>query len=143
MPAANARHQHRQYKTLITLVVAMTGGTFFLYGIGKLTPVVPVTPLRAEARTATTWTGIDVRTHVLGTARGFYHYRIDERGRLSPSNAWVDRLDPSGVGTIQVLITSPSEDGGVTEAQTKQLSSLVSSLRSEYQIPRDRILTKR
>ena len=143
MPASGVRHQHRHYKTLITLVVAMTGGTFFLYGIGKLSPVVPVTPLRAEARTAVTWNGINVRTHILGTARGFYHYRIDEAGRLSPSNAWDDRRDPTGDGTIQILITSPSDDGGVTAAQTKQLTALLGSLRKDYQIPKDRVLTKR
>jgi hypothetical protein len=141
MPAVAVRHQNRHYKTLIALVLAMTGGTFLLYGISKWSPVVPVTPLRAEAQPTRSWSAINVRTQVPGTSRGFFHWRIDESGQLARSDAWITGQDLNSDGTIHVLITSGSRDGGVTTSQARQLSLLVNELRKSYGIPKDRVVS--
>ena len=140
MPAAAVRHQHRHFKTLIALVVATTGGTFFLYGAAKLSPV---TPLRANVSADKLWTDIDVSEQLPGSATGFYHWRIDKSGRpASPSDAWNNNQDPYGNGRIQLLVASPSKDGGITKRQAEQLDRLITELRGKYNIPKDRVHTR-
>ena len=130
MAAAKSRHQHRHYKTLIALVVSMTGGTFFLLWVGRLSPV---TPLRGQVISAPRWSGITVRTESDRNPRGFFHLRIDESGQLFQSSAWkIGQPDPDHPSAIHVLLTS--EGAGVTAAQTQTLSRTIADLRLQHGI---------
>jgi hypothetical protein len=131
--------QHRQFKTLIILVLAMTGGTFLLFGIARITPVTHVTPLRAEATPPRTWTQVVVRSAATESDKGFFHWRIDEDGRLYQTDAWDKKSDPSADGTIQVLISTDQARGGITSRQSRQLTRLLSDLQSQYGIAKDRV----
>ncbi len=134
MAAVHARHQHRHFKTLIVLVLAMTGGTFLLFGVARMSPV---TPLRASAGP---WNQIVVRTEGPQSDRGFFHYRIDESGRLFQSYAWKagqhDRRNP---GTIHVLLTCPDNSLQVTGAQARTLSVILGQLQSRFAVSSDAI----
>ncbi len=133
MPAKTARYQHRHLKTLIVLVVAMTGGTFFLFWIGKLAPV---TPLRAKV-----WNQIVVRSVGPTEDRGFFHFRVDQEGRLYQSNAWSNgRRAAPGEGAIYVLVSRASANPGISAAQTRAISVIVSDLTQRYHIPADHVI---
>lgn len=137
MPAVAVQHRH--FKTLLVLVLAMTGGTFLLFGVAKLAPVMHVAPLRAEALPARTWTQVVVRSATADVPKGFFHWRIDEVGRLYQTDAWANGQDPSGDGTIQVLISTSAPGGGVTPKQTRQLTRLLADLQSQFDIAKDRV----
>ncbi len=123
MAASKSRHQHRHYKTLIALVLSMTGGTFFLLWVGRLSPV---TPLLGQVASAQRWNDIAVRAEDDRNPRGFFHLRIDESGMLYQSSAWKNgQPDPDHPETIHVLLTS---SGGVTPAQTQTLSRTIADL---------------
>jgi hypothetical protein len=135
MPASAARHQFRHYKTLIVLVVAMTGSTIFLYWLGRLAPV---TPLRAKTPAA--WNQIVVRAAGPRTDEGFYHFKIDRQGRVSESSAWsAQRSAQNGEGAIHVVIACVSADSKLTPTQTKALSRTIDGLRKTYGIASDRV----
>jgi hypothetical protein len=132
MHSIPARHQHRHFKTLIVLVLAMTGGTLFLFWLGKLSPA---TPLRA-----TTWNQILVRAHDSGTDRGFFHFRIDPQGQLYQSEAWQARQRASrGDGAIRIVVTRNSTEPRITQEQTMALSRLVADLSRRFRIASDRV----
>lgn len=136
MAASKSRHQHRHYKTLIALVVSMTGGTFFLLWVGRLSPV---TPLRGQVLTTPRWSEIAVRAESNRNPRGFFHLRIDESGQLFQSSAWkIGQPDPDRPETIHLLLTSASGDG-VTDAQRQTLSRTIADLRQQHGIPSSRI----
>lgn len=145
MPAIAMRYQHRHYKTLIVLVLSMTGGTFFLYWVGKLSPVMHIrpTPLRAESPAPQAWNQISVRTQTIGQPVGFYHWRIDPQGRLSSSDAWKSGIDPQADGSIQVVVATHSSNSGISSGQVKQLGLLLADLREVHHIPKDRIRATR
>lgn len=129
MPVVALRHQHRHFKTLIVLVLAMTGGTILLFWIAQLAPV---TPLRASINP---WSRISVRAQDDLGPRGFYHYRIDASGRLFQSRAWNNgESNPANPGTIHLLLTCPGSERRVTSAQAATLSHILSRLRSEHSI---------
>lgn len=131
MAAGKSRHQHRHYKTLIALVVSMTGGTFVLLWVGKLSPV---TPLRGQVPATPRWSEIAVRADSDHKPRGFFHLRIDEAGQLFQSSAWkIGQPDPDHPETIHLLLTSSSE--GVTTAQKQTLSRTIADLRRQHAIP--------
>ncbi len=136
MAASTSRHQHRHYKTLIALVVSMTGGTFFLLWVGRLSPV---TPLRGKVPAPQRWSEIAVRAENDHNPRGFFHLRIDEAGQLYQSSAWkIGRPDPDHPETILVLLTS-TDDAGVTQVQTQTLSRTLADLRRQHGIPSERV----
>ena len=137
MPASTVRHQHRHYKTLIVLVLAMTGGTFLLFWVGKLAPVIP---LRGNTQVAQSWDRIAVRSEPTDTVAGFYHLRIDGRGWLYQSSAWnTGRQDRNAPGTIQLVLTSDQPGGKITHAQGQALSHVIADLCKQYKIQPDRI----
>jgi hypothetical protein len=134
MAAVHARHQHRHFKTLIVLVLAMTGGTFLLFGIARMSPV---TPLRASAGP---WNQIVVRTEGPQSDRGFFHYRIDESGRLFQSYAWkAGQHDRSNPGTIHVLLTCPDSKMQVTGPQARTLSAILGQLQEQFAVSNDAV----
>lgn len=113
----------------------MTGGTLFLYWVGKLTPV---TPLRAKSPAG--WSQILVRAADPGTEDGFYHVKLDAGGGVSASSAWrVQRYAQQGDGVIHVLVRCPKPGARVTPEQTKVLTQLLSELRQTYDIPASRV----
>lgn len=139
MAAATVRHQHRHYKTLIVLVLAMTGGTFLLFWVGKLAPVIP---LRGNTQVAPSWDRILVRAEPADavTASGFYHLRIDGCGWLYQSSAWnAGRQDRNAPGTIQLVLTSDQPGGKITPAQSQALSHVIADLCKQYRIRPERI----
>ncbi|MFQ5501829.1 MAG: N-acetylmuramoyl-L-alanine amidase [Phycisphaerae bacterium] len=130
MPAVAARHQHRHLKTLIVLVLSMTGGTYFLFWIAQFSPV---TPLRASVRN---WTKISVRAESDRIPGGFYHYRVDETGRLFQSRAWeTGQYERNSPGTIHILLSCGNDRVRVSPEQAKTLSRILSTLRRDYIIP--------
>jgi len=137
MPTVSVQQRH--FKTLIALVLAMTGGTFLLFGVAKLTPVMHVAPLRADARPAKTWTQVVVRSAAADSPKGFFHWRIDEVGRLYQTDAWANGQDPSGDGSIQVLISTSVPGGEVTPKQSRQLTRLLADLQGQFGISKDRV----
>lgn len=140
MSAHSVRHQYRHYRTLIALVLAMTGGTMVLFWLGRFSPV---TPLRSTAAMNRPWTQISVRAEDGRGARGFFHYRIDETGRLFQSYAWKagqpDRATPK---TIHVLLSCGTPDAKVTDAQARTLTRVISQIRSEHDIAADRVFVE-
>jgi hypothetical protein len=135
MPANSARHQFRHFKTLIVLVVAMTGSTIFLYWLGRLAPV---TPLRAKSPAA--WNQIVVRAAGPRTEEGFYHFKIDEQGHVSESSAWGgQRYAQNSDGTIHLLVSCGTSDPKLTPTQSKALARAIAGLRKTYGIPTERI----
>lgn len=110
----------------------MTGGTFFLFWIGKLAPV---TPLRAKV-----WNQIVVRSVSPTEDRGFFHFRVDREGRLYQSNAWSNgRRASPGEGAIYILVSRASDGPEILPAQTRAISVIVSDLTQRYHIPPDRV----
>jgi membrane protein implicated in regulation of membrane protease activity len=137
MPANSPRHQFRHFKTLIVLVLAMTGGTIFLYWVGRLAPV---TPLRAKMPAA--WSQIVVRAADSRADQGFFHLQIDEQGHVNESSAWAgQRYAANSEGTIHVVVSSSTADGKLTKVQTDALSRTLNGLRKNFGIPTDRIRT--
>src|SRR5262245_59066651 len=138
MQAPALAHKHRHYKTLILLVLSMTVGAFFLFWLGQMAPV---TPLRGKAATTPNWSRIAVRTASVGQPElGFFHYRIDESGQLYQTAAWKHRMqNPTPQGAIEVLLTVTEPQGGISSAQEKALSRLLSTLRRKYSIPADQV----
>ncbi len=138
MQANSVANKNRHFKTLILLVVSMTFGAFFLFWLGQMTPV---TPLTARAKTSATFKDIAVRT-TLAEARdkSFFHLRIDEQGRLFQTTAWKAKAhDPRRLGTIEVVLTLPDRDEGITAVQEKSLAKLLADLRKDFAIPTDNI----
>lgn len=135
MATVAARHQHRHLKTLILLVVSMTGGTIFLYWVGKLAPV---TPLRAK--TAAAWNQIVIRPVSPRADQGFYHLRIDQHGRVEESSAWAaQRHARDNEGAIHIVVACAKPDSRVTTAQSKALTKTISNLRKTYAIPAEKV----
>jgi hypothetical protein len=135
MPANPARHQFRHFKTLIVLVVAMTGSTIFLFWLGRLAPV---TPLRAKTPAA--WNQIVVRAAGPQTEGGFYHFKIDEQGRVRESSAWAGQRYAQGSdGTIHVLIACGTRDAKLTPTQSQTLTRTIAGLRRSYGIATDQV----
>jgi len=137
MPTVSVQQRH--FKTLIALVLAMTGGTLLLFGVAKLTPVMHVAPLRADARAAKTWTQVVVRSAAADSPKGFFHWRIDEVGRLYQTDAWANGQDSSGDGSIQVLISTSAPGGKITPKQSQQLTRLLADLQGQFGISKDRV----
>lgn len=133
MASATAKHQHRHYKTLILLVLSMTGGTLLLLWLARFSPVTPLAATRS-------WTDITLRTEPGVNPNGFYHLRIDSEGRLFQSNAWKERTpDPDRPRTIHLLVTSASPSGLATDVQADTLRRTLADLGKLYSIPGDRV----
>lgn len=138
MQAQSVSNKNRHFKTLILLVVSMTFGAFFLFWLGQMTPV---TPLSARAKSAATFKDIAVRTGMAESRdKSFFHLRIDEEGRLFQTTAWKAKAhDPRRLGTIQIVLTVSEQDEGITTAQEKCLAKLLSDLRNEFAIANSNI----
>ncbi len=137
MAVAAIRHKHRHFKTLIVLVLAMTGGAFLLFWVAQFSPV---TPLRGETGAHGLWNQIAVRAQSERSPRGFFHYRIDLSGRLFESSAWKNRrFNRATPGVVHILLTCPEGDPRVSPAQARTLKHIVSRLRTEYRIAEDDI----
>lgn len=132
MPARIAPHPHRHFKTLIVLVLSMTGATFFLFWLANLSPV---TPLRARPMQSLNWDSISVRAERPGDTRGFFHFRIDEDGKLYQTSAWKAGQPSANLpGAIHILLSSDSGSDRPTVAQASSLSRTISELRRRYGI---------
>lgn len=139
MAGSLGRHQNRHFKTLILLVLSMTGGTFFLLWLGQLSPV---TPLRS--RTAADWNQIAVRTDSADTPQGFYHLRIDVNGQVFQSDAWKEGRAQAGRPGIINLVLSTSEPGAAaTRVQAQTLQRTLADLTRRFGIAQDRIVVLR
>ncbi len=137
MPATASHSQHRHYRTLITLVVSMTGGTLLLYWMAQLSPV---TPLRSRAGGGRAWSQISVRALPDHLPTGFYHYRIDASGRLFESQAWeAGRSGRNAPGTVHVLLSCRDAALRVTPPQTRTLTRILGYLRETHVIGLDQI----
>ncbi len=137
MPAVAKRNQHRHYKTLIVLVLAMTIGAFVLFWAARFSPI---TPLKGTREAATDWTRISVRAETPAADRGFFHYRIDAAGRLFQSYAWkAGQGERNTPGTIHVLLTCPDDRLEVSPEQAGTLSQIISKLRQRHGVPADRV----
>jgi hypothetical protein len=131
------RNQHRHYKTLIVLVLAMTVGAFVLFWAARVSPV---TPLRGTREASADWTRISVRAEAPAASRGFFHYRIDAAGRLFQSYAWkAGQGERNTPGTIHVLLTCPDERLQISPEQAGTLSQIISKLRHRHAVPADRV----
>jgi hypothetical protein len=143
MPATTARHQHRHFKTLIVLVLSMTGGTMFLFWVGGLAPVTPLrgkTVAAVDNRDADNWSRISVRAQRSDQPLGFHHFRIDQQGRISEDPAWqTGQQDSRTPGTVHVVLSCDSTPDRVRPIQTKVLSRLIADLRAQYHIPKDQV----
>ncbi|MBI5764040.1 MAG: N-acetylmuramoyl-L-alanine amidase [Planctomycetes bacterium] len=133
MQAQSVANKNRHFKTLILLVVSMTVGAFFLFWLGQMTPV---TPLSARAKSAAPFKEIAVRTGMAETRdKSFFHLRIDEEGRLFQTTAWKAKAhDPRRLGTIQIVLTVSEQDEGISAAQQKCLARLLADLRKDFAI---------
>lgn len=130
--ASSSRHQHRHYKTLILLVLSMTGGTFLLLWLAQFSPV---TPLRGRTAGPADWRQIEVRAEAAANAGGFYHLRIDASGRLYRSDAWkYQQAHPDNPGVIALLLSSTHSTGRPTPQQQQTLSRLLADLGNQYRI---------
>jgi len=137
MSAGAISHQHRHFKTLIVLVLSMTIGTILLFWVAQ---IAPITPLRGKTAAAVTWTRVVVRAQPAETSHGFYHYRIDESGRLFQSHAWLEgRHDRNSPGAIYVLLTCPDLRLRVSPSQAETLSRIISELRDKHAIGEERV----
>ena len=137
MPAGAISHQHRHFKTLIVLVLAMTSGTVLLFWVAQ---IAPITPLRGKTAATAAWTQIAVRAQPAEVSHGFYHYRIDATGRLFQSRAWLEgRHDRSTPGAVHVLLTCPDRSLRVSAAQGETLSRIIAELRGKHTIPEARV----
>lgn len=133
---------NRHYKTLIALVLSMTCVTLFLFWLANVTPV---TPLRGKVGAAPTWDRISVRAEKEpGAERGFFHFRIDEQGRLFQTSAWKGGV-PSPVrrGTIHILLSNDNPLNPPTVEQTQTLSRTIKELRTRFKIGVDQVLVDR
>lgn len=131
------QHQHRHYKTLIVLVLAMTGGMLFLFWVAELAPV---TPLRSQLPAAAPWDRILVKAQDLSSPKGFCHFYIDEQGQPFKSRAWEDkREEPGNDGAIVVIVGCESSDGRLTNPQATALSRVIADLRAQHRIRGDRV----
>ncbi len=139
MAAATCKHKHRHFKTLILLVVSMTGGAFLLFWVDQNTPTHRPRTLRGLVPT-TGWTDVAVRTVSAAENHGFFHFRIASDGQWYQSNAWAQgRRDEKSTSTIHVVLTKPGDTGRVSTAQQSALRQLVDQLRRQYQIAPDHI----
>lgn len=137
MPAGAISHQHRHFKTLIVLVLAMTSGTILLFWVAR---IAPITPLRGKSAAAAAWTRIAVRAEPAELSHGFYHYRIDATGRLFQSHAWLEgRRERTSPETVHILLTCPDRSLRVSPAQAETLSRIISELRTRHAIPPTRV----
>ncbi len=132
MAQKRTNKQHRHYKTLIVLVFSMTAGTFFLYGLAMISPA--AIPL--QSRSAYHWNRIVIRATTADAPRGFFHFRIDDEGRIFESRAWdAGRpIAPSDPSTIHVLLTCEHGDLQVSPVQYDKLTLFISRLRKKYSI---------
>jgi len=129
-------HKHRHYKTLVLLVLSMTFGTIFLFWIGNLSPV---TPLRGT-HVASVWTDIAVRPVSPEQARGLYHLRIDEQGRVFRMQDWDSAWQARrSNGTIQIVLNVPGADRTISTAQRRALARLLADLSRRFQISDQRV----
>ena len=137
MPARIASHSHRHFKTLIVLVFSMTGATFSLFWLANLSPV---TPLRARPIQTLNWHSISVHAEKPGDARGFFHFRIDEAGKLYQTSAWKAGQPSANLpGAIHILLSADNGLAKPTTAQTASLSRTISELRRRYSIGESRV----
>ncbi|HWL95199.1 MAG TPA: hypothetical protein VNT79_16890, partial [Phycisphaerae bacterium] len=140
MSAHAIRNQYRHYRTLIVLVLAMTVGTSMLFWLARFSPI---TPLRSTASTTRAWTQISVRAESSGARAGFFHYRIDETGRLFESYAWqAGQSERSAPKTVQILLTCSAPEAPVNADQAKTLAHVISSLQKRFEIAGDRIFVE-
>lgn len=140
MAADSTRHQNRHYKTLILLVLSMTGGTFLLLWLAQFSPV---TPLRGRTAGPGTWTEIAVRAESSANAAGFYHLRIDGEGRLFRSDAWrYQSAHPDDPSMIHILLSATRADGRPLPAQQQTLSRVLAQLGRDYKIPSERVVVR-
>ncbi len=140
MRARTVRHQHRHFKTLIVLVLSMTGSTLLLFWVGGLAPV---TPLRGKTPDPRVWRRLAVRAEQIPPATaGFFHFRISRTGELVPSRNWqMGQEDPRTPGTIQILLACRSPEKLLGPSQAKVLADLISRLRADYDIGPDQVYT--
>lgn len=142
MPAKTVRHQHRHFKTLIVLVLSMTGGTYFLFWVGGLAPVTPLrgsTGLAVDAPSA--WDRIQVQARPTGDREPFFHFRIDPTGRLLESRAWqAGQGSGRATGTIHILVSCSTTEARLTASQSSALVRLIADLRGRYGIAKDRVV---
>jgi len=120
------------------LVLAMTGGTMSLFWLAQVSPV---TPLSGRTASPSAWNAIAIRTASSDDPRGFYHFRIDESGRVFQSGAWQGfRSHPDTPGAIHILVTTNRPGQIVSPAQAATLSRTLSDLQSRLSIPDARIV---
>jgi hypothetical protein len=140
MSASAVRHQYRHYRTLIVLVLAMTAAAMLLFWLGRFSPV---TPLRSTVASTKHWTQISVRAENSQSDRGFFHYRIDEAGKLFQSYAWkAGQYERSTPKTVHILLCCDEPDAKVSDSQTKTLIRLISQVRTDFDIPADRVFVE-
>ncbi len=131
------QHQHRHYKTLIILVLAMTGGMLFLFWVAEMAPV---TPLRSQVPATEPWDRILVKAQDLSSPKGFCHIYIDEQGQPFKSRAWEERREqPGNDGAIVVVVGCESAEGRLTNSQAKALSRIIADLRARHRIRGDHV----
>src|SRR5262245_45638176 len=134
MAAATCKHKHRHFKTLILLVVSMTGGAFLLFWVDQNTPTHRPRTLRGLVPSSG-WTDVAVRTAPATGEHGFSHFRIAADGQWYQSSAWRrGQRAPTGESTIHVVLTKASGANQVSAAQQSALRLLVEQLRKQYQI---------
>ena len=140
MAADSTRHHNRHYKTLILLVLSMTGGTFLLLWLAQFSPV---TPLRGRTSGPAQWTEISVRAEASPDAGGFYHLRIDGDGRLFRSDAWrYQQPHPDNPSMIQILLSATRPDGRPLPAQQQTLSRVLAQLGRDHKIASERVTVR-
>ena len=139
MAAATCKHKHRHFKTLILLVVSMTGGAFLLFWVDQNTPTHRPRTLRGLVPSSG-WTDVAVRTVPAAGEHGFFHFRIAADGQSYQSSAWTQgRRDPASESTIHVVLTKADGANRVSDAQQSALRALVEQLRRRYQISPDHV----
>jgi hypothetical protein len=139
MAKALARHQHREWKTLIVLVIAMAAMTCVLWVVASWSPI---TPLRGRSGGGLRpWTKISVcKTAAPVGNDNFYHFRIDETGRLYQSSAWNEgRCQQAHAGSVRIVLSHSDKRDIVTRSQQQTLSRTIARLCDAYGISADAI----
>jgi len=134
-------------KTLGCLVGAMTAGALFLHWIEPGAPPpdnryaiqlraleVKQTVCPDEAAPPVRWRGVIIRAD--GYRHGAApepHFRVTNRGELIAGQPWMQQLDTTASGFIEVALDAPTgRNGGLSPQQANTLIALLSELRQSY-----------
>lgn len=140
MSARAARNQNRHFKTLILLVVSMTLSTSILFWVDQLAPARSPSALRSLTPKARPWRTVAIRQQSEDRPAGFFHVRIDARGRCFQTSAWkYAQPAPDGSDTLHVVLSGVRPGGACTPMQSQSLRKLLGQLHQDFALGSDAV----